>query len=42
MAVIEAVPEGLLLKEVADGLTAQQVQNATEARLIVREPIRTF
>lgn len=42
MAVLEVVPEGLLLKEVAGGLSAREVQNATEARLIVREPVPAF
>lgn len=42
MAVLEVVPEGLLLKEVAGGLSAREVQSATEARLIVREPIPAF
>jgi 3-oxoacid CoA-transferase subunit B len=42
MAVLEVMPEGLLLKEVADGLTPQEVQNVTEARLMVREPVPVF
>jgi len=42
MAVIEVVREGLLLKELADGLTVQDVQNATEPKLIVRDPIPSF
>ena len=35
MGVIEVTPEGLVLKEVASGYTAQQVQEATEAQLII-------
>lgn len=35
MAVIEVTKDGLLLKEVAPGLTAEDVQNATEAQLII-------
>ncbi len=35
LAVIEVTPEGLLLKEVAAGLTAADVQSVTEAKLIV-------
>jgi acetate CoA/acetoacetate CoA-transferase beta subunit len=36
MAVIEVIPgKGLLLKEVAPGLTAEDVQKVTEAKLIV-------
>ena len=35
LAVIEVTPEGLLLKEVATGLTAEDVQSVTEAKLIV-------
>jgi 3-oxoacid CoA-transferase subunit B len=42
MAVLEVVPEGLLLKEMATGLTVQEVQSATEAKLIVREPVPLF
>jgi len=42
MAVIEVVREGLLLKELAEGLTVQDVQNATEPKLIVRDPIPSF
>jgi len=36
MGVIEVTPDGLVLKEVAPGYTAQQVQDATEATLINR------
>ncbi|MDI3535077.1 MAG: acetate CoA/acetoacetate CoA-transferase beta subunit [Thermosediminibacterales bacterium] len=35
MAVIEVTKDGLLLKEVGRGLTAEDVQNATEAQLII-------
>jgi 3-oxoacid CoA-transferase subunit B len=35
LAVIRVTPEGLLLDEVAPGVTAGQVQAATEARLII-------
>ncbi|HSU62203.1 MAG TPA: CoA transferase subunit B [Bryobacteraceae bacterium] len=42
MAVIEVVREGLLLKELAEGLTVQDVQNATEPKLIVRDPVPSF
>ena len=35
IAVIEVTEEGLLLKEVAPGWTAEDVQEVTEARLIV-------
>jgi 3-oxoacid CoA-transferase subunit B len=35
LAVIGVTPEGLLLKEVAPGLTAEDVQSVTGARLIV-------
>src|SRR5713101_6882778 len=37
MAVIDVSPEGLVLKEVPPGVTAAQVQSATEAKLIVDE-----
>jgi 3-oxoacid CoA-transferase subunit B len=36
LAVIRVTPEGLLLDEIAPGVTADQVQAVTEARLIVR------
>ncbi len=35
LAVIEITPKGLVLKEVAPGLTAADVQSVTEAKLIV-------
>ncbi|MDO8568570.1 MAG: 3-oxoacid CoA-transferase subunit B [Dehalococcoidales bacterium] len=35
LAVISVVPEGLLLREVAPGLTAKDVQSVTEPRLII-------
>ena len=37
MGVIEVTPEGLVLKEVAPNYTAQQVQDATDAILIISE-----
>ena len=42
IAVIEVVPTGLRLKEVATDSTIDAVQNATEARLIVEGPIGRF
>ena len=36
LAVIDVVPEGLVLREVAPGWSPDEVQAATEARLIVR------
>ncbi len=35
LAVIEVTPRGLLLKEVAPGLTARDVQSVTEPKLII-------
>jgi 3-oxoacid CoA-transferase B subunit len=35
LAVISVTPEGLLLKEVAPGLTADDIQSVTEPKLIV-------
>jgi len=35
LAVIEITPKGLVLKEVAPGLTSADVQSVTEAKLIV-------
>ena len=40
MAWIRVTPEGLLLEEVAPGLTADDVQRATEARLIVSPDLK--
>lgn len=42
MAVMEVTSEGLVLREVADGTSVQEVVNATEADLIIPEKIRTF
>jgi 3-oxoacid CoA-transferase B subunit len=42
IAVIEVVPGGLRLKEVATDSTIDAVQKATEARLIVEGPIGRF
>jgi 3-oxoacid CoA-transferase subunit B len=41
-AYIEVTPEGLLLAEIAPGLTAEDVQLATEARLIVSPTLKTM
>ncbi|MDY0218514.1 MAG: CoA transferase subunit B [Candidatus Cloacimonas acidaminovorans] len=42
MAVIEVCPEGLYLREIAEGLTIDDVVQATEAELIIPERINTF
>jgi 3-oxoacid CoA-transferase subunit B len=42
MAVIEVVPGGLRLKEIATDTTIEAVQAATDARLIVEGPIDRF
>ncbi len=42
LAVIEVTGEGLVLREVAEGSTIDDVQRATSAPLIVREPPATF
>ncbi|HVB36266.1 MAG TPA: CoA transferase subunit B [Candidatus Acidoferrales bacterium] len=42
MAVIDVTPQGLLLKEVAPGLTAEDVQKATEARLRIAPDVKTI
>lgn len=39
MGVIEVTPQGLLLKEVAHGVTPEMVQNKTEARLIIADDL---
>ncbi|HUK86126.1 MAG TPA: CoA transferase subunit B [Terriglobales bacterium] len=42
MAWIRVTPEGLLLEEVAPGLTAEEVQKATEARLVVSPKLKVM
>jgi len=42
MAYIRVTPEGLLLEEIAPGLTAEDVQRATEAKLRVSPQLRTM
>jgi 3-oxoacid CoA-transferase B subunit len=40
LAVIEVTPEGLLLKEVFPGLTAEDVQSVTEPKLIISPDLK--
>ncbi|MGA2236689.1 MAG: CoA transferase subunit B [Terriglobales bacterium] len=42
MAYIRVTPEGLLLEEIAPGLTIEDVQNATEAKLRVSPELKTM
>src|SRR6202162_2762840 len=42
MAYIRVTPEGLLLDEVTPGLTAEDVQRATEAKLLVSSALKTM
>jgi 3-oxoacid CoA-transferase subunit B len=42
MAYMRVTPDGLRLEEVAPGLTAEDVQRATEARLIVSPNLKTM
>jgi 3-oxoacid CoA-transferase subunit B len=42
LAVIEVTPRGLLLKEVAPGTSVEEVQKATEPRLIVEGSVPTM
>jgi 3-oxoacid CoA-transferase subunit B len=42
MACISVTPKGLVLEEVAPGLTAEDVQKATDARLIVSPNLKTM
>jgi 3-oxoacid CoA-transferase subunit B len=42
LAVIEVTPEGLLLLEVAPGMTAQDVQNVTEPKMSVSPDLKTI
>src|SRR6202166_2548245 len=42
LAVIEVTPEGLMLREVAPGVTPEAVQKVTEPKLRVSEDLKTF
>ena len=42
MAVIQVTPQGLVLEEVAPGLSVYDVQKVTEARLLVPNTVRTM
>jgi 3-oxoacid CoA-transferase subunit B len=42
MAYINVTPQGLVLEEIAPGLTLEDVQRATEARLIVSPKLKTM
>ena len=42
MAYIKVTPQGLLLEEVAPGLTPQDVQKATDARLAISPTLKTM
>jgi 3-oxoacid CoA-transferase subunit B len=42
MAYIRVTPEGLLLEEIAPGLTADDVQRATEAKLLISSTMKTM
>jgi 3-oxoacid CoA-transferase subunit B len=42
LAVIEVTPQGLLLREVAPGVTAEEVQKVTQPRLAVSPDLKTI
>jgi 3-oxoacid CoA-transferase subunit B len=42
MAVIQVTPKGLVLEETAPGLTAEDIQKATDARLIVSPGLKSM
>ncbi len=42
MAYIRVTPQGLVLEEIAPGMTPEQVQKATEARLIISPNLKTM
>ena len=42
LGVMEVTGEGLLLREVAPGVTAEQVQNATEPQLRVVDDLKEY
>ena len=42
LAVIQVTPEGMVLEEIAPGLTVEEVQRVTEPRLIVSPDVKTM
>jgi 3-oxoacid CoA-transferase subunit B len=40
MAVIRVTPQGLVLEEIGPDVTIEEIQEATEAKLIVSNPVR--
>jgi 3-oxoacid CoA-transferase subunit B len=42
MAYIRVTPEGLVLEEIAPGLTVEDVQKSTEAKLRVSPQLKTM
>lgn len=42
MGVMEVTEQGIVLKEIAEGYTVEQVQEATEAKLIIPEDLKTM
>jgi 3-oxoacid CoA-transferase subunit B len=42
MAYLEVTPTGLVLAEIAPGLTPEEVQRATEAKLLVSPTLKTM
>jgi len=42
LAVIQVTPEGLVLEEIAPDTTVEEVQKATAAKLIVKQPVKTM
>ena len=42
LAVIKVTPEGLVLEEIAFDTTVEEVQKATAAKLIVKQPVKTM
>jgi 3-oxoacid CoA-transferase subunit B len=42
LAVIQVTPEGLVLEEIAPETTVEEVQKATAAALIIKQPVRTM
>jgi 3-oxoacid CoA-transferase subunit B len=42
LAVIQVTPEGLVLEEIAPGITVEEVVKATAATLLVKQPVKTM
>ena len=42
LGLFEVTPEGFLMKEIAPGYTPEEVQEVTEARLLIPDDLKEF